>query len=233
MLVHKTEVSLKVELALRGIEYTEEMLKIGDCIVSERTCVEIKRGSYSYGKYNHDFVASIKDGRLFDQCQNLRDNYANPVLIIEEFCKLYEDLSVSPSAISSSIVSITTKYGIHVIPSRNLDETIAIILKLREYDGTEGYSKPINKVPKGLSVSEQQIFLLSGLLHVGYNKAAELLTTLGSPMKVFDAITTSVFIKPTRGTKKKLESIFNELKGYGPKFVEDNKNLLTHSFESK
>ena len=84
LLVHTTEDSVVIELTLRGIDFNTAMLDIGDVVPSERTGIEIKRGYYNDGIYQHDFVASIKDGRLPTQMQNLHDAYERRILIIEK-----------------------------------------------------------------------------------------------------------------------------------------------------
>ncbi len=231
MLVHKTEESLKIEMLIRGIDFEEIMLDIGDAVISERTCVERKGVSRTItGKISHDFVASIKDGRLFEQCQNLRDNYENPIMIIEGIGDLYNDESVDRKSISGALSSITSKYNIKVIPTESMDDTINVLVKLEEYDKCIGYSKPVNKKPKPKTIYESQIYLLTGLLNIGYNKAVELLVHFGNPINVFNEISKSHFIKPVNGRKKKMISVFSELKGFGPIFVEKNIELLTKSF---
>ena len=231
IILHSTEFALMLELDEQGVEYELDMLDIGDAVISERTGVERKGASVDQrGNVVHDFVASIKDGRNFKQWQDLRDNYENPVLIIEGVSKLYLDESVDRKSITSSLASASAKFKINIIPTETLADTAQVIKMLAEYDGKLGYSKPINKHPKSRNTSESQVYLMSTLLHVGFQKSVDLLTYFGCPMKVFEAIETSHYVKPPRGRKKKLISIFTTLKGYGTKFVKDNKKMLTFSF---
>ena len=231
IILHSTEFSLMLELQEKGIDYKLDMLDIADVVISERTAVERKGASKDMrGKWSHDFVASIKDGRLFKQCQDLRDNYENPIIIIEGVSKLYLDESVDRKSITSSLASISSKYGINIIPTETLEDTALIIKMLVEYDGKLGYSKPINKHPKPRSISEKQVYLITTLFHVGFQKAVDLLTYFGNPLEIFKQIEASHYIKSPRGRKKKLVSVFTNLKGFGQKFVDDNKELLTYSF---
>lgn len=232
IILHSTEFALMLELDAQDIEYNLDMLDIGDAVISERTIVERKGASVNErGEPVHDFVASIKDGRIFQQCQDMRDNYENPILIIEGVSKLFLDESVDRKSITSTLASVSSKYNINIIPTETLEDTARIIKMLAEYDGILGYCKPINKHPKSKNTSESQVYLMSTLLHVGFQKSVDLLTHFGCPLEVFKEIETSHYIKPPRGRKKKLISIFTTLKGYGPKFVEDNKKLLTNSFD--
>jgi len=231
IILHSTEFALMLELDEQEIEYELGMLDIGDVAISERTGVERKGASRDQrGNVVHDFVASIKDGRIFKQCQDLRDNYENPILIIEGVSKLFLDESVDRKSITSTLASVSSKYKINIIPTETLEDTAQVIKMLTEYDGKLGYSKPTNKHPKPKNTSEKQVYLTSTLFNTGFRKSVDLLTHFGCPMEIFKAIEESHYIKPPRGSKKKLISIFTTLKGYGPKFVENNKKLLTNSF---
>ena len=58
-----------------GINVEVKTLPVGDYIVAPETIVERKTIS--------DLISSIFDGRLFDQCNRLKDNYQFPILLIE------------------------------------------------------------------------------------------------------------------------------------------------------
>jgi len=233
MFVHSTESKLIASLIVRGAHVEKHMLGIGDCVVSERTAIERKGGNYNpkTRRYEHDFVASIFDGRLKKQAQDLRDNYNNPIMIIESYSKLYKDPRISKENILTNMAMLTTSFGIHIITTETTDQTAHVIIQLNIFDETEGYAPPINKHPKPRNINESQVYLLTGLTKVGFKKAIELLTILKTPMKVLEEVVASHYIKPPRGRKKKLISIYNALHGYGEKFVDNNKSLLTHEFD--
>jgi DNA excision repair protein ERCC-4 len=58
-----------------GINLEIKTLPIGDYIVAPETVVERKTIS--------DLVSSVFDGRLFDQCNRLKEHYQFPILLIE------------------------------------------------------------------------------------------------------------------------------------------------------
>ena len=58
-----------------GINLEMKVLPVGDYIVGPETIIERKTIS--------DLVSSIFDGRLFDQCDRLKEHYQFPILLIE------------------------------------------------------------------------------------------------------------------------------------------------------
>src|SRR5574340_1392215 len=82
------EVGVKVEL---------KNLPVGDYIVASETVIERKS--------IYDFISSVFDGRLFDQCNRLKEHYGNQAIIIEgnidEIDKITENPLVFYGAISA------------------------------------------------------------------------------------------------------------------------------------
>src|SRR5215213_11747313 len=62
-------------LARAGVPVAAAQLPAGDYVVSDRLVVERKTGA--------DLAASIKDRRLFEQVERLREAYAAVVLLVE------------------------------------------------------------------------------------------------------------------------------------------------------
>jgi DNA excision repair protein ERCC-4 len=72
---HREDPSGIPELLQReGLELEKAQLPIGDYVVSERLIIERKSGQ--------DFVASIKDGRLWDQAERMREQYQLVVFLL-------------------------------------------------------------------------------------------------------------------------------------------------------
>ena len=80
-----------------GINVEVKTLPIGDYIVAPETVVERKTIS--------DLISSVFDGRLFDQCNRLKDNYQFPILLIES-----NQLSQMRANLNSCIRLIQTGY---------------------------------------------------------------------------------------------------------------------------
>ena len=64
-----------------GVNLEIKTLQIGDYIVKPETVIERKNLK--------DFFVSIFDGRLFNQCQKLKDHYKYPILKKSQITHLY------------------------------------------------------------------------------------------------------------------------------------------------
>ena len=114
-------------------------LKVGDFICSERVCVERKTGD--------DFISSIVDGRLFQQAEELKDNFTKPIILIEGD---YYRGGMNESSIKSALASLILNYEIPVIMTKDEDETARTIFWLAKREqiisnvevGIKGKKKP-------------------------------------------------------------------------------------------
>jgi Fanconi anemia group M protein len=114
-------------------------LKVGDFICSERVCVERKTGN--------DFISSIVDGRLFQQAEELRDNFTKPIILVEGD---YYAGGMNENAIKSALASIILNYEIPIIMTKNEEETARTIFWLAKREqiisnvgvGIKGEKKP-------------------------------------------------------------------------------------------
>ncbi len=131
-------------------------LAYGDYQVSDNIVFE--RKSFS------DWEGSVIDGRIFRQAEGLRENFKTPIFILEGGpdyrARGHARPKLSKAALHSSYLSITTGFGIPIIPSNNPTETANIIVQsVRRLDKT---STPINvnihKKATTESERRQQIF---------------------------------------------------------------------------
>jgi len=114
-------------------------LKVGDFICSERVCVERKTGN--------DFISSIVDGRLFQQAEELRDNFTKPIILVEGD---YYAGGMNENAIKAALASIILNYEIPVIMTKDEQETARTIFWLAKREqiisnvgvGIKGEKKP-------------------------------------------------------------------------------------------
>ena len=85
-----------------GVNVEVKTLPIGDYIVSHETVVERKS--------IHDFMSSVFDGRLFDQCNRLKDHFQFPIILLEGNVDEIESISENPlvfyGALSLSLIHI-------------------------------------------------------------------------------------------------------------------------------
>lgn len=140
-------------------------LPVGDFIISERAVVERKTRS--------DFESSIIDGRLFNQAENMIDNFEKPILIIEG--ESFEE-RVNRNALLGAISALVLDYGIQVFFTRDLEGTAEMIFSLAKREQIE---KEIvvrlkgNK--KARTLAEQQRMIVECLPGVGPKLAIALL----------------------------------------------------------
>jgi Fanconi anemia group M protein len=128
-------------------------LKVGDFICSERVCVERKTGD--------DFISSIVDGRLFQQAEELKDNFAKPIILVEGE---YYAGGMNENAIKAALASIVLNYEIPVIMTKDEKETARTILWLAKKEqiasniemGIKGKKKP-------KKMKDLQEYVISGL----------------------------------------------------------------------
>ena len=166
-----------------GINVEVKTLPIGDYIVAPETVVERKTIS--------DLISSVFDGRLFDQCNRLKDNYQFPILLIEgnldEIEKLTENWLVFYGAISSIVID----FKIPIIPTPNAYHTAKLLASMcSRKNETKGPF--IKKIKKSNDLQKQQLSVLCSLPGVGEKTAIRMLEKFGTPLKVFSSSTTEL-----------------------------------------
>ncbi len=167
------------ELSKKDIEVRTKRLEIADFLVSDRTAVERKTCK--------DFVDSIVDKRLFKQVKELKEQFDNPVIIIEGET-LYKHRNVHPNAIRGALAALALDYQIPTIWADDREETVENLVSLAKREQEEqdrgitirGESSPRSE--KGL-----QKFIVSGLPNISDKLAKRLLEEFGSVKSVFNA----------------------------------------------
>ena len=153
-------------------------MAVGDYQVSDEVAIERKTAK--------DFVDSMIDKRLFKQARELSEEFKKPLLILEGD-DLYSGM-VNPNAIRGTIASIALDFGISIIPTRDAQDTAAMIkrIAIREQSG-EKTPIQIRTDKKPVSLWEQQLFIVESLPSIGPVNAKNLLEHFGSVEKVFNA----------------------------------------------
>jgi ERCC4-type nuclease len=90
-------------------------------IVSDRVAVERRDGAA--------FLRGIQDKTLFTSAIYLREHFLIPLLIVEGQAS-FEYTSFSPQAARGALTAMVLEYGISVLPSRDVDDTVALIAML-------------------------------------------------------------------------------------------------------
>ncbi len=165
-------------LSQMEIDVQVRSMAVGDYQVSDDVVIERKTAK--------DFVDSIIDKRLFKQARELSEEFKHPILILEGD-DIYNGM-IHPNAIRGTIATIAIDFGISIIPTRNSQDTAAMIKRMavREQNGEKVHIQ-IRTDKKPVSLWEQQLFIIESLPNIGPVNAKNLLQHFGSVEKVITA----------------------------------------------
>ena len=166
-----------------GINLEIKTLPVGDYIVAPETVVERKTIS--------DLISSIFDGRLFDQCNRLKEHYQFPILLIEGDIDEIEKLTENPFVFYGAISSIALDFKIPVIPTPNASHTSKLLISMCSRKDTVG-GPFIKKIRKSSNLQKQQLSMLCSLPGVGEKTAVRMLEKFGTPLKVLSSSVTEL-----------------------------------------
>lgn len=160
------------------IDVKVQAMAVGDYQVSDEVVIERKTAK--------DFVDSIVDKRLFKQARSLMEEFKRPLIILEGD-NLYNGM-INPNAIRGSIASIALDFGISIIPTRNAQDTAAMIkrIAIREQSG-EKTPIQIRTDKKPVNLWEQQLFIIESLPNIGPVNAKNLLEHFGTVANIINA----------------------------------------------
>ena len=166
-----------------GINLEIKTLPIGDYIVAPETVVERKTIS--------DLVSSVFDGRLFDQCNRLKEHYQFPILLIEGNIDEIEELTENSLVFYGAISSIAIDFKIPVIHTPNASHTAKLLVSMcSRKDASKGPF--IKKIRKANDIQKQQLSMLCSLPGVGEKTAIRMLEKFGTPLRVLSSSTTEL-----------------------------------------
>lgn len=187
------------------IDVKIQSMAVADYQVSDEVAIERKTAK--------DFVDSIVDKRLFKQARELSEEFKRPLMILEGD-DLYSGM-INPNAIRGSIASIALDFGISIIPTRNVQDTAAMIkrIAIREQSG-EKVPIQIRTDKKPVSLFEQQLFIIESLPNIGPVNAKNLLEHFGSVSNVINAS----------------ESELQEVEGIGLKTAKSIRNVIDSKY---
>lgn len=165
--------SILKELLELGLKIETKPLDVADYLISERVGIERKT--------IEDFVNSIIDKRILIQLKNLRNNFENPLLIIEGQDDIYSVRNIHPNAIRGMLATIAISFSIPIIYSKSPQDTAAIIkviAKREQEDIDKEFSLRLEKKP--LTTKELQEYIIESLPMIGPSNAKNLLRELNS-----------------------------------------------------
>ena len=163
-----------------GLNVEMKTLPVGDYIVAPETIVERKS--------IRDLMASVFDGRLFDQCTRLKEHFEHPIVLMEGNVDEIEEITDNPLIFYGALSTVVLDFKIPVIPTPSAAHTAKLLVSMcSRKDAPKGpYLKKIKKSP---DLERQQLSSLCSLPGVGEKFAVRLLEKFGTPLKVFTATT--------------------------------------------
>lgn len=161
-----------------GINLEIKTLPIGDYIVAPETIVERKSVS--------DLISSIFDGRLFDQCNRLKEHFAHPVILMEGNVEEIEQIVENPLVFYGAMSAVAIDFKIPIIPTPNATHTAKMLVSM--CSRKESLRGPfLKKIKKSDDLSRQQLSVLCSLPGIGEKLASRMLAKFGSPSKTLNA----------------------------------------------
>jgi len=166
-----------------GINLEIKTLPVGDYIVAPETIVERKSIS--------DLISSVFDGRLFDQCNRMKENFQFPIIIIEGDTNEIEELIENPFVFYGAVSSVAIDFKIPIISTPNASHTAKLLVSMcSRKDTTKGPF--IKKIRKSNDIQKQQLSMLCSLPGVGEKTAIRMLEKFGTPLRVLSSSTTEL-----------------------------------------
>lgn len=168
------------ELVSQGITIETKSLEVGDYLISNRVCIERKTVE--------DFVNSIIDKRLIFQLKHLRNNFENPLIIIEGENDIYSVRNIHPNAIRGMLATIAISFSIPILYTKSPQDTVALlktIAKREQDDEKKDFSLRVEKKP--LTTKEMQQFIVESFPNIGPTTAKQLLRELNTIKNIVNA----------------------------------------------
>jgi DNA excision repair protein ERCC-4 len=163
-----------------GLNLEMKTLPIGDYIVAPETIVERKS--------IRDLMASVFDGRLFDQCTRLKEHFEHPVVLMEGNVDEIEEITENPLIFYGAISTVVLDFKIPVIPTPSAAHTAKLLVSMCSRKDTPK-GPYLKKIKKSSDLERQQLSSLCSLPGVGEKFAVRMLEKFGTPLKVFTATT--------------------------------------------
>jgi len=200
-----------------GMGVEMKTLPIGDYIVAPETIVERKSIK--------DLMASVFDGRLYDQCTRLKENFEHPIVLVEGNVDEIEEITDNPLVFYGALSRVTLEFKIPIIPTPSASHTAKLLVALcSKKDGPKG--PYLKKIKKSSNLETQQLSTLCSLPGIGEKFAVRMLEKFGTPLKVFSA-TTSELAKVEGLGEARAKKIKNMLTTKNKLQKESNQKTLT------
>jgi len=197
-------------LAEKGIDIApieEDEGNVDRYIISKRLAIERRTGS--------SFLRGIMEKTLFTSAIYLREHFSIPILMVEGEVN-YEYSMIDPQAIRGALSSMMLQYGLNVLSTANMEETVELITMMARQEQI-GIPE-ISLVPKRKAVDlpDMQRRIIEMLPGCGMVMARELLQRFGSVERIVNAT----------------EEEFLSMRGIGVKKAEEIRKVLSAEYEA-
>jgi len=200
-----------------GVNIEIKTLPVGDYIVAPEIVVERKS--------IRDLISSIFDGRLFDQCNRLREHFQHPVILMEGNVDEIEEFTENPLVFYGALSSIALDFKIPVLPTPNATHTAKLLVSMSSRkDATKGPF--LKKIKKSSDLQRQQLSVLCSLPGVGEKLATRMLEKFGTPLQVLGA--SSVELSKVEGLGKERAKKIREMLESKSKFLKNSNQKTLH-----
>ncbi len=165
-------------LSLMGVDMELRQLPVADYVLSERVGIERKSAQ--------DFNDSIKDGRLFNELFELKNNFLRPILILEG--DPFLNSNINQNALYGAITSIILNLGITIYKTNKPSETAMFLYQLAKKEQSD--SKMESKLrfeKKPIEISSLLEYIVAGIPGINALRAKNLLGELKTLQQIFNA----------------------------------------------
>ncbi|MEM3406867.1 MAG: ERCC4 domain-containing protein [Nitrososphaerota archaeon] len=163
----------------KNIPISFENLEIGDYIIGD---IVIER------KTSKDFIASIFDGRIFEQANKITSFTNKSILLIEGNLNNELEYIKNKNSIYGALLSLILSYNFKIIYSNDTEETANILEIIHKHGKYEKINKTFIKPKKKTdSIAEQQINIIASIPFIGEKYAERLLKNLKTIKNIVNA----------------------------------------------
>ena len=161
-----------------GIKIRLEQLEVADYVISKHVGIERKSAQ--------DFNDSIKDGRLFNELINLKNNFERPILIMEG--DPFLNSNINENALYGAITSIILNLGVTVYKTRDTKETAMFLFQLAKKEQSKTKSQMKLRFDKAPIESSRLLeYIVAGIPGVNSLRAKNLLSEFKTLQNLFNS----------------------------------------------
>ena len=165
-------------LSLMGVSLELKQLPVADYILSGRVGIERKSAK--------DFNDSVKDGRLFNELFELKNNFARPILILEG--DPFLNSNINQNALYGAITSLILNLGITIYKTNNPSDTAMFIYQLAKKEQSDSKMElKLRFDKKPIEISSLLEYIVSGIPGINTLRAKKLLSELKTLQEIFNA----------------------------------------------